>query len=260
MLKHIYTYRRYILSSFWADLRYRYAGTALGFFWFIINPMLEVLIYAVVFTQLVTIRSGGDRGVSYTLFLVSGLFPWIVFSQFLRRGSNAIIANALYMRRSLIPSEIFVFKELMISFFTLLIYLMLIIPISLIVNNPITWSALLMPVFAILLLFVGFGLSLALANLRVLFPDLSEIIAFIIQLWRWTLPIMYSDEGFPIKLRQIMSLNPPYYFIQSFRVVLIDHIMPSSTAWINMFFWVLFFLVFGSKISSWLRREVKDLL
>ena len=54
MLRNLYDYRRYIFGSFWMDLRYRYSGTALGFFWFIITPLLEVLIYAVVFSQIVT--------------------------------------------------------------------------------------------------------------------------------------------------------------------------------------------------------------
>ncbi len=259
MFKNIYTYRHYLLGSFWSELRYRYAGTALGFFWFIINPMLEVLIYAVVFTQLVSIRSGG-QGVSYTLYLVSGLFPWLVFAQFLQRGSNAIASNALYMRRSLIPSEIFVFKEFLISLFTLVIYLILLVPISIIVQNPITLSALLMPFLATLLLLLGYGMALALANLRVLFPDMKEIISFILQLWRWTLPIIYSDENFPDTLQKIMRINPPYYFIQSFRTVLIEHIAPANTAWLIMFFWIALSIGIGSKISSWLRSEVKDLL
>ena len=260
MLKNILAYRRYLLGSFWTDLRFRYAGTALGFFWFIINPLLEVLIYAVVFTQLISIRSGGGRGVSYTLFLVSGLFPWLAFSQFITRGSNAIVAGAIYMRRSLIPSEVFVFKELLMSLFSLLIYIILIIPISLIVKNPLTWMILLTPLYALMLLLLGFGLSLALANLRVLFPDLTEVIAFVLNLWRWTLPIMYTDTNFPTVLRQIMKMNPPYYFIQTFRDVFIDNVIPSHTAWLIMFFWIALSLGIGSFVSNKLHSEVKDLL
>lgn len=260
MLRNIFTYRRYLLGSFWTDLRYRYAGTALGFFWFIINPLLEVFIYAVVFTQLISIRSGGGRGVSYTLFLVSGLFPWLAFSQFINRGSNAIIASALYLRRSLIPPEVFVFKEMLMALFSLLIYLILILPVSIIVKNQMTWTALLLPLFALLLLLLGFGLSLALANLRVLFPDMSEIVAFVLQLWRWTLPIMYTDTTFPVVLRQIMKLNPPYYFIQSFRDAIIEHVLPTNTAWLMMLFWIVASLGLGSIVSSKLHSEVKDLL
>jgi homopolymeric O-antigen transport system permease protein len=260
MLKNLYTYRRYLLGSFWTDLRYRYAGTALGFFWVIVNPILEVLIYAVVFSQIVTIRSGGGRGISYVLFLTSGLFPFLAFSQMISRGSNAIKSNALYMRRSLVPSEVFVFKEGLLTSFSFLIYLVLLIPISLVANNPLTWQVLLMPFFAVLLLLLGFGMAIPLANFRILFPDLGEIIPVLLQLWRWTLPIMFSDKDFPGWLRRLMSINPPYYFIHSFRDVLIDHQIPSWGAWISIGFWIIVFIIIAQLVSRWLRNEVKDLL
>jgi|CXWL01.1.fsa_nt_gi lipopolysaccharide transport system permease protein len=260
MFKNLYIYRRYLIGTFWTELRYRYAGTILGFFWVVITPLLEVLIYAVVFSQIINIRSGGERGVSYTLFLTSGLFPFMAFSQVISRGMDAIKSNAMYMRRSLVPSEVFVFKEVLLSGFSFFIYLFLLIPISLIAGNPITWRALLMPVFAIFLLILGFGMSLPLANLRILFPDLGEIIPVILQLWRWTLPIMFTDKNFPAWLRRLMSLNPPYYFIRSFRDVLIEQSVPPVEAWVSMGLWIIFFLIMAHVISGQLRREVKDLL
>ncbi len=260
MFKNLYNHRRYLLESFWTDIRYRYAGTALGFFWVIVTPLLEVLIYAVVFSQIVSIRSGGDRGISYTLFLTSGLFPFIAFSQMINRGMNAIRSNSIYVRRSLVPSEVFVFKEALLAGFTFLIYLIFLIPISIFADNPLTWRVLLMPVFAIFLLILGFGISLPLANLRILIPDLGEMIPVLLQLWRWTLPIMFTDKNFPDWLRRLMSFNPPYYFIRSFRDVLIEHTIPPIQAWVSMGLWVAFFLVMAHLISQQLRKEVKDLL
>jgi ABC-type polysaccharide/polyol phosphate export permease len=260
MLKNLYANRRYLLGSFWTDLRYRYAGTSLGFFWFIVNPLLEVTLYAIIFTQIVTVRSGAGKGISYTLFLTTGLFPFLAFSQMISRGSNAIVANAVYMRRSLIPAEVFVFKEAMIATFSLLIYLIFLIPISLIADNPLTSSMLITPVLALLLVLLGFGISLPLANLRVLFPDLTEIIGVVLQLWRWTLPIMYTDKNFPDWLRHIMSINPPYFFIRSFRDIMIEHQMPSIYAWLFMGFWIVVLIALAQWVSRHLRHEVKDLI
>jgi ABC-type polysaccharide/polyol phosphate export permease len=176
------------------------------------------------------------------------------------RGANAIESNALYMRRSLVPAEVFVFKEALLAGFSFLIYLVLLIPISLVANNPITWRVLVMPLSAVFLLLLGFGMAIPLANLRVLFPDLAEIVPVILQLWRWTLPIMFSDEKFPDLLRRIMSLNPPYYFIRSFRDILIEHRLPSFEAWLFMGGWIVFFLLISQMVSRQLRNEVKDLL
>jgi ABC-type polysaccharide/polyol phosphate export permease len=99
-----------------------------------------------------------------------------------------------------------------------------------------------------------------LTNLRILFPDLGEIIPVILQLWRWTLPIMFTDKNFPVWLRRLMSLNPPYYFIRSFRDVLIDHVMPPLEAWLSMAFWIIASLTIAHLVSHQLRNEVKDLL
>jgi lipopolysaccharide transport system permease protein len=260
VLRNLFRYRRYIFDTFWTDLRFRYSGTALGFFWFIVSPLLEVAIYAVVFSQLVSIRSGGGRDISYVIYLVSGLFPFLAFSQMISRGSNAINANALYMRRSLIPAEVFVFKEVLISGFSLFIYLVFLIPVSLAVHNPITWHILFFPVFVALFSLFGFGVSMALANLRVLIPDLGEVISVIIQLWRWTLPIMYVDTNFPERLKLLIRINPPYYFIQSFRDMMIEHTIPAMDGWLFMFFWIGVALLIAGWITRQLRSEVKDLI
>jgi ABC-type polysaccharide/polyol phosphate export permease len=260
MFKNLYDYRRYLMGSFWIDLRYRYAGTALGFFWIIVSPLIEVIIYTVIFSQIISLRTGGARGVSYTLFLTSGLFPFLAFSQMIGRGSNAIKSNALYMRRSLVPSEVFVFKEALLTSSSFLIYLVLLLPISLVAHNAITWPVVLMPVFALLMLFLSFGMAIPLANLRILFPDLGEIIPVLLQLWRWTLPIMFTDKNFPNWLQRLMSLNPPYYFIRSFRDVLIDHIVPPIGAWLSMVIWIIIFFGIAQLVSHHLRPEVKDLL
>ncbi len=260
MIKEIYIYRKYLSGAFWADLRYRYAGTALGFFWFFLVPLFETAIYAVVFTNIIPARTGGKTGLAYTVFLVSGLFPWLTFSQMISRGSNAINSNSIYIRRSLIPINVFIFKDALISLFTFLIYLVFIVVISIIANNPIRITAILIPFLAIMITLLGYGISISLAYLRVMFPDIGEIIMVALQLWRWTLPIMYSDDTFPGWLQKILRLNPPYYFIRSFRDVLLNDVFPSWQAWAVMFFWLILFFMIGSFVARKLHDEVKDLL
>jgi len=225
-----------------------------------IGPLIEVFIFTVIFSQIISIRSGGGKDVSYTLFLTSGLFPFFAFSQLLNQGSNAIKKNALLMRRALIPAEVFVFKESLLVGFTFIIYLIFLVVISVFVKNPLSWIVALMPALGLLLLIFGFGLALILANLRVLFPDVGELLPVIIRLWRWTLPIMFSDNNFDPLIRRVMSLNPPYFFIRSFRDVLIEHTLPSTGAWLIMGFWIIVFMLLSSFVSNRLSNEVKDLL
>ena len=259
MLKNLYIHRRYLLGSFWADFRYRYAGTALGLFWFVINPLLEAMVYTIVFTQLIGFRSGGTRGVSYTLFLITGLFPWLTLSQTINRVSNSLNMESTYLKRLPIPSDVFVAKGALVSTFSLIVYMVVLIPISLLFGNALSWTWLLIPVLVILFGALGFGISLILAHLRVFFPDLGEILGVLVQLWRWTLPINYSIEIFPSQLRSLLAYNPPYY-LSSFRDLIIDKQPPPIIGWVHMLGWTLVFITFGSIISKRLGSDVKDQL
>jgi lipopolysaccharide transport system permease protein len=256
MLKNLYIHRRYLLGSFWSDFRFGYAGTALGLFWFIVNPLLEALIYSVVFSYLIGLRSNSE--VSYPLFLLIGLFPWFSFAQILTRGSNTLYAEAVYLRRLPIPSEVFIAKNALIAMLSLLIYMVFLIPLNLIFKNALTWNLLILPVLIFLFTALGFGMTLTLAHLRVFFPDIGEVLGVLVQLWRWTLPINYSLNVFPKWLRSFMVFNPPYYFITSFRTVFIDKQIPPLEAWLHMIVWVLIFGILGSLVTHWLRSEVKD--
>jgi ABC-type polysaccharide/polyol phosphate export permease len=258
MLKNLWFHRRYLLGSFWADFRFRYAGTALGLFWFIFNPLLEALVYSVVFTYLIGFRSGGTRGTAYTLFLLIGLFPWFTFSQIITRGSNALNSDSVFLRRLPIPSEVFIAKDALVSMLGLFIYMLVLIPLSLIFNNGLSWSLLILPVLIFLITALGFGMTLILAHLRVFFPDIGEILNVLVQLWRWTLPINYSVDVFPDWLRTIMEFNPPYYFITSFRDVFLDKQLPPPVAWLFMVAWVIFFGLIGAFVAHRLGNEVKD--
>lgn len=260
MLKNLYIHRSYLLGSFWADFRYRYAGTAMGFFWFILTPLFEVVIYSIVFSQLITLRSGGAKGISYTLFLITALFPWLAFAHMITRGSNSLNSQIVYLRRLSIPPDVFVAKDVLYSFFSLLVYLIILIIAAPFMGGILGWSLLYLPILSILFCLLGFGFSLTVAHLRVLFPDLGEVLNVLVNLWRWTLPIMYVDDGFPDALRAVMRLNPPYYFIKSFRGVFLDSGFPTIEAWLYMLLWVVISLVIGGFVARGLRHEVKDML
>jgi ABC-type polysaccharide/polyol phosphate export permease len=258
MVRNLYIHRRYLFGSFWTEFRFRYAGTVLGVFWFIVNPLLEVAIYSLVFSYLIGIRSQGATGVSYTLFLMVGLMPWLSFSTTITRGSNALNSASTFLRRLAIPTDIFVAKETLISMLTLLIYVVILIPINLLFSNPLSWSLLVLPILIFLFIGLGFGLSLSLSHLRVLFPDIGEVLGVLVQLWRWTLPINYSLDILPDWLAPIFKLNPPYYFIVSFRDVFLEKRLPSLEAWLYMVGWVVIFGLLGSFVSRRLSAEVKD--
>lgn len=259
MLKNLFIHRRFLFGSFWSEFRFRYAGSILGVFWFIINPILEAALYSFVFSYLIGLRGDG-RGESYIIFLLTGLFPWLAFSSMILHGSNALNTSSTYLRRLAVSSDVFVAKESLIALMSLFIYTLILIPANMAYGNPPSLSMLILPVLVFLFVALGFGVSLIVSHLRVFFPDVGEIIGVLVQLWRWTLPINYSLDLMPEWVRPIMQLNPPYYFLTSIRDVYLNGNLPSSEAWIHMLAWTFVFGLLGSMVSKRLGDEVKDLM
>lgn len=260
MIANLYRHRRYIWRNAWNDLRYEYAGTGIGVFWNIINPLLLVLVYAFVFSRLVGLRSGGNRGALYVLFLCTGLFPWQAFSEGIVQGSTSLRANSVYLRRMAIPPEIFVAQRALTSVYNLLLLLALLLPLGLFLGEPLSWSLLLLPLLAVLLQMLAFGLSLALASLRVFFPDIGEILRVLVRTWMWTMPIIYQETLLPEDLRFVFNLNPPYMFIKAIRTIFLEQRGPSLDSWLIMGGWLALSMLVGSLVMQKLQGEIRDTL
>jgi len=260
MLKNLYQHRNYLFGSLWSDFRYRYSGTMFGFYWFVLTPFLEAVLYTFVFYNLIGLRSNGARGESYVLFLLNGLFPWFAFTHLIVRGSNILNVSAIYLRRMSISTEVFIARESLIAVVSLCIYTLILFPVNLAFGNSLSYNILIMPILILFLSSFGFVITLSLAHLRVFFPDVGEILGLLVHLWRWTLPINYGFDKLPENIRSILMWNPPYYFITSFRGVFLNKQLPSLEAWVHMTIWILIFGAIGSFITSKLSDDVKDLM
>ena len=257
LLHKLYIHRRYIVYNAWQELRFRYAGTGIGIFWNLVHPLCEITIYTVVFSLLI---SRGMREGSYALYLTSALLPWRTFTNAIVQGSNTFPQNATYLKRLAIPAEIFVAKVAVTSLFLLFLYLIFILPLSLIFGGSLGLSVLLLPILGILLHGLGFGMELTLANLQPLFPDLQQALQFLIILWSWTMPIFYPESVIPEQFKPFLYLNPPYAFLTSIRHVILHNRFPEVHVWGVMFAWLIVFLVLGAFVNHKLQDEVRDVI
>jgi lipopolysaccharide transport system permease protein len=150
MFTHLYAHRRYILHTAWNDFRYYYAGTGLGMFWNIINPLLQVLLYTIVFSKLLVIRAYAPTEAPFVLYLCVGLFPWLAFSETIIQGSNTFFDNATYLKRLSLPPEIFVAKESLRNTFSLGVALLLLMVLNMLWGQGVNWNWLLLPVVGLI--------------------------------------------------------------------------------------------------------------
>jgi ABC-type polysaccharide/polyol phosphate export permease len=258
MLTHLANYRQYIFEAALNDIRYRYAGTSLGLFWYIIHPAMTVAVYAAVFSGLIVANPAFNPGAPFVLYLCIGLVPWLCFTETLMHGSEAIPQHRLYLRRIPLPPEIFVAKNVAGTAAGLAVSIILVLLLGLLFGRSPGWTWLAVPVIAVLFEGLAFGLALSLATLRVLVRDVGELLRAILHLWTWTLPIVYPETLLPEQARGWLWFNPPYAFIHALRECVLNEAWPTLQAWTAMGGWLAAALMLGGFVLHRSRSRIKD--
>ncbi|MCH8270867.1 MAG: ABC transporter permease [Planctomycetes bacterium] len=261
MLADLYRNRSYIWRTAWADVRHRYAGSAAGVMWNVLQPLSLILVFSVIFTQVI------DRGVlgqdalsiAYPVYLCSGLLPWLALSECLSRGTLALTQSAGLLRRLALPESVFVARAALSAGIGLAISMGLFLPIAwgaFGLGPSVAWLALLGP--AILLIIFGFGLSLALAAVHALIRDTATLVTIVLQVGFWCYPVVYHRSFLPGWAERILIYNPAYPFLQSIRTILLLDQLPGPGLWLGMLAWTLTTCAIGSTVLRALRSSVRD--
>ena len=219
-LRQLVRYRGLIQTLVIRELKARYRGSVLGFFWSFVNPLLLLLVYTFVFSVILP----GFRGVElepYALFLFCGLLPWTWFSSAVLESSQSLISSGNLIKKVLFPAEILPFVSVlsnMIHFFLALPILGLFLlfyarPLNVI---ELVWF----PVVVVVQLLLTLGLGLGLAALTVHFRDLRDILGNLLTLWFFSTPIIYPMSQVPGGLKFVMDLNPFAHLAISYQEIL----------------------------------------
>jgi lipopolysaccharide transport system permease protein len=251
-------YRRYILKNAWRDMRHRFAGTGLGLFWHVISPLLQILVYYYVFSHIFQ-KVGFDLpGVKapFAVYLCSGMLPWVSFTEAVVRGTGAFQENAAYLKKLPIPGPVFVATAAATATLQLSVSLAILILFSVSMGLHPTWMWLLLPVICALWQFLGFGIGLLLGTLNVFFRDVFQMLVVLLQIWMWSVPIVYLEDEF----RPWWVLNPPYAYLHSVREVFLYGRLPELWLWGVMVGWAVVFVAAGMLVYRALRAELRDVL
>ena len=228
-LKELYSYREMIFSLVRKELRGRYKGSVLGFLWTFINPLLQLLVYTLVFS--VIMRMGIDR---YYLFLFVALIPWIFFSASLTGGSGSILASKDMVKKIYFPREIMPISYVTSAFVNMLLSFVVIFAVVLVSGMGVNPVALLyLPVIMLVEYVLALGIALLASALTVYFRDLEYILGIIAMAWQFLTPVMYSSDLVPKKLLPIWKLNPMTPVIEAYRQILYYKEVPHLDTLLN---------------------------
>jgi lipopolysaccharide transport system permease protein len=256
-LRDVWEYRDLLFFLLWREIKGRYCQMALGPLWLIITPLGQMIIYGVLLGAVARLPS---EGVPYALFVYVGLLPWQFFANTTRQTSDSLVNQRaviakVYFPRLIIPL-VSVFSAL-VDFAASLIILGIILLFFRMVP---TWNLLALPVFLALTTIMGLGIGLWLACLNVKFRDTSVALGFVLEVWRFLTPVVYSASLIPERWQKLYHLNPLTTVIEGFRWSLLG--VGSGPGWTAAWavFLALAVLISGAFYFRHTERTIVDIL
>jgi lipopolysaccharide transport system permease protein len=223
MLRNLATlvkYRGLIQSLVVRELKARYRGSVLGFFWSFVNPLLLLLIYTFVFTVVLP----GTRPAEiepYALFMFCGILPWTWFSSSLLESSNVLIAGGNLIKKVLFPAEVLPIVTVLANMVHFFLGLPILAAFLIYYQAPLQVSELVwFPVVVAVQLLLTVGLALIVSALTVHFRDLKDLLSNLLTFWFFATPIIYPMVAAPAQGRRLLNLNPFTHLAVSYQEIL----------------------------------------
>jgi len=253
-IKELYAYREMIVSLVRKDLRGRYKGSVLGFLWTFINPLLQLVIYTIVFS--IILRAGIDK---FYLFLFVALVPWIFFSSAVTGGSTSILSQQDMVKKIYFPRQVLPIAYVTSSFVNMLLCFCVIFVVLVVDGVGLNLKALFyLPIIMLVEYILALGIGMLSAALTVYFRDLEYILGIITMAWMYLTPIMYDVNMIPDEFRLIFNLNPMTPIIVAYREILYYKQVPELSNLCHAMILGIFILILGSVVFSKLQRNFAE--
>jgi len=207
-LKELIRYKELFYFFTWRDIKVKYKQAALGFLWAVLQPLMMMLIFTLIFSKGLKVSS---EGIPYPVFALSGLIIWNIFSTGLMNSANSMVANANIIKKIYFPRLIIPMSSILIALFDFCFALVIYLVVIFVYKQPVNWFILLyaLPLSIGLTILTTFGLGTLLSALNVKYRDFQYVIPFLIQFLLFINPVLYSSSIFKEGiLSWVMKLNP----------------------------------------------------
>lgn len=242
IIKELYAYREMIISTVKKELEAKYKGSALGFLWTFINPLLQLVVYTIIFS--IIMRAGIEK---FYLYLFIGLIPWIFFSTSVAGGSVSVVSQENLIKKIYFPRQVLPISYIIAAFVNMLLTFIVIFAVLLLsgwgINFGVLWY---LPVIMVVELLLAMGIGLLVSALTVYFRDLEHILGILMMAWMYLTPIMYTIDMVPENLRRFINLNPMTPVIQAYKDILYYKQAPHMTTLLQALILGVVFLIIGN--------------
>jgi lipopolysaccharide transport system permease protein len=226
-LRELWAYRELLYFLVWRDVKVRYKQTAIGAVWAILQPLLTMVVFTIVFKNLADMPSDG---LPYTIFAYTALLPWHLFAGALTRCVASLVSEAHLISKVYFPRLLVPFAATLSGLVDFVLAFILLLGMMVWYRIIPTWGLLLLPFLVILALMAALSIGIWLSAINVRYRDVGHAIPFMIQIWMFASPVAYSISAIPQKWHFLYSLNPMTGVIEAFRWALLGKAQPDFVA------------------------------
>ncbi|HGM6415521.1 TPA: ABC transporter permease [Stenotrophomonas maltophilia] len=235
MIRSIWAYRYFILSSIKNELRVRFIRSKLGALWMIIHPLMQVVIFATILSEVLSAKLPGiDNKYAYALYLMAGTLCWSMFSETVGKCVSLFVDSGNLMKKMAFPRICLPFIAGGTMLVNNLLLLIAIFVVFAVLGHYPGAQALWLPVLMLITLFFAMSIGLLLGVLNVFMRDIGQVVPVVLQALFWLTPIVYNIRILPEHVQGLFKLNPLYPLVSSYQNVLLYDQPPmwADLAWL----------------------------
>ena len=210
------------------DFEQRFVGSAAGWLWGIIHPLVLLVSWTFVFSICLKQPVPPGEGTnSYSLYLFAGMLPWLLFTDTVQRSSSSLLDHANLITKTVFPAEVVPISVFLSSLVSHGMALVLVIAAIAVKENHFTPLLLILPLYMVLLGLFSVGIGWIAASLQVYLRDTVQMVSVLLTFWFWLTPIFITESQVPERLRFLLAGNPLAYIVRAYRQALLTYRPPS---------------------------------
>jgi ABC-type polysaccharide/polyol phosphate export permease len=259
-LRSIVRHREILFAMALRDVESRHVGTLGGFLWSVVQPIATVAIYWMVFS--LGFKAEGPSGMPFALYFMGGFVAWLLFTDTINAGVNAITRNAVLVKKTLFPTEILAAAYFVSASFSHAVLLLALLALALAYGYSPGMSVLAVFYFYAALACFSIGLSWLLGSLQVFHRDIAQVVNVVVNLWFWLTPIVWTPGMLPKEVMSILKWNPIYYVVEGYRGTLYYgnwQVLDAASA-LNFWLVTMVLLLAGAAVFRRLKLDFADIL
>jgi lipopolysaccharide transport system permease protein len=243
------------------DFEQRFVGSAVGWIWGIIQPLVQLLSWVFVFQILLGMAAPAGEE-KYSLYIFAGMLPWLLFSETVQRSAPSLLDQANLITKTVFPAEIVPVSVFLSTLISHLLAVALMVTAAGVWINQISLFLVLLPLYMLTVGLFAVGVGWIVASLHVFLRDTAQILNVILILWFWATPIFVDESRFAAVpyATILLHINPLFYAVRSYRAILLHSAMPDfGDLAISAAYGITVFVV-GGLFFRYMKRGFADVL